>query len=146
MNRYRSQVTEVINRNTVVSLALRQGVNAFLPVYDGGVDLFLYRESDGLLRKVQLKGGWTIDKKYLGRDIWIAFPIAGDWHLMPHDAMVKTAAPGVLKSKSWTENGLYYQGHPSKAVITHCAPYRFAPIAEVAAEAAAESAAAEDNP
>ena len=34
MSRYRSQVREVINRNTVVSLALDQGFNAFLPVYD----------------------------------------------------------------------------------------------------------------
>jgi hypothetical protein len=56
MNRYRSQVREVINRNTVVSRALEQGFNAFLPVYDGGVDFILYRESDGAIRKVQLKG------------------------------------------------------------------------------------------
>jgi hypothetical protein len=55
MDQYRSQRTEVINRNTVVSLALEQGYNAFLPVYDGGVDFVLYRESDDQLRKVQLK-------------------------------------------------------------------------------------------
>ena len=42
MSRYKSQVREVINRNTVVSLALAQGFNAFLPVYDGGVDFILY--------------------------------------------------------------------------------------------------------
>jgi hypothetical protein len=50
-----SQVREVINRNIVISLALEQGFNAFLPVYDGGVDFILYRESDRELRKVQLK-------------------------------------------------------------------------------------------
>ena len=44
MNRFRSQVKEVINRNVVVSLALEQGFNAFLPVCDGGVDFILYRE------------------------------------------------------------------------------------------------------
>lgn len=60
--RYGSQVREVINRNTVISLALEQGFNAFIPVYDGGVDFILYRESDGGLRKVQLKGRWTIDR------------------------------------------------------------------------------------
>lgn len=64
---FRSQVREVINRNTVVSLALDQGFNAFLPVYDGGVNFIFYRETDGLLRKVQLKGRWTIDRKYIGR-------------------------------------------------------------------------------
>jgi hypothetical protein len=77
MERHRSQASEVINQNTVVSLALQQGFNAFLPVYDGGVDFILYRESDRELRKVQLKGRWTIDRKYLARDIWIAFPLAG---------------------------------------------------------------------
>lgn len=113
MSRYRSQVREVINRNTVVSLALDQGFNAFLPVYDGGVDFILYRESDGLVRKVQLKGRWTIDRKYLDRDIWVAFPIAGDWYLMPHDVMVALAeADGVTKTASWMDGGGLLQAAP----------------------------------
>lgn len=92
MSRYRSQVREVINRNTVVSLALDQGFNAFLPVYDGGVDFILYRESDGLVRKVQLKGRWTIERKYLDRDTYglhSRSPVTGMscrttrwWHLL----------------------------------------------------------------
>ena len=60
-----SQVREVINRNIVISLALEQGFNAFLPVYDGGMDFILYRESDRELRKVQLKSRWTINQKYM---------------------------------------------------------------------------------
>lgn len=137
MSHYRSQVREVINRNTVISLALEQGFNAFVPVYDGGVDFILYRESDLELRKVQLKARWTIDRKYLGRDIWIAFPIAGDWYLMRHDEMVTAAeADGVTKSKSWIDDGNYSRPRLSVAAISKCAPYRFAPISEVAAEAA----------
>ena len=73
-SRFGWQITEVINRNTFVSLALAEGFNAYLPVYDGRVDLILYRGRDGLVRKVQLKGRWTIDKKYPDRDIWMAFP------------------------------------------------------------------------
>jgi hypothetical protein len=46
MSGFRGKVAEVINRNTVVSLALEQGFNAFLPVYDGGIDFILYRESE----------------------------------------------------------------------------------------------------
>lgn len=63
--RFNSQVREVINRNTLVSLALQHGYNAFLPVYEGGVDFILYNEISGDTRKVQLKGRWTIDRKYL---------------------------------------------------------------------------------
>jgi hypothetical protein len=108
MSQYQSQVREVINRNTVVSLALEQGFNAFLPVYDGGVDFILYRESDGLLRRIQLKSRWTIERKYVGRDIWIAFPSAGDWYLMPHDEMVAMAqTDGVTETTSWKDAGGY---------------------------------------
>ncbi len=56
VSRFRSQVREVINRNALVSLALAKGFNAFLPVYDGGVDFILYNESMADIRKVQLKG------------------------------------------------------------------------------------------
>jgi hypothetical protein len=132
MSRYRSQVREVINRNTVISLALDQGFNAFLPVYDGGVDFVLYRERDGVLRKVQLKGRWTIDRKYLDRDIWMAFPMAGEWYLMPHDVMVAQAeAEGVTRTASWIEGGAYSRPRPSAATIAACAEYRMEEIERV---------------
>lgn len=135
-SRYGSQVREVINRNTFVSLALAEGFNAYLPVYDGGVDFILYREEYGLIRKVQLKGRWTIDKKYEGRDLWVAFPIETEWYLVPHNAMVDMAeAQGKTKTASWIEAGLYSTGAPSKAIIKACAPYRFKSIKVVANEA-----------
>lgn len=77
MSKFKSQIQEVINRNALVSLALEHGYNAFLPVYDGGVDFILYREADNDLKKVQLKGRWYIDRKYEGRDIWIALSNKG---------------------------------------------------------------------
>jgi hypothetical protein len=139
MSRFRSQIREVVNRNTVVSLALEQGFNAFLPVYDGGVDFILYRESDSELRKVQLKSRWTIDRKYMGRDIWVAFPIAGEWYLMPHDKMFALGeADGVTVTSSWIDNGAYSRPRLSAVGIGQCAPYRFAQISEVAAKAADE--------
>jgi hypothetical protein len=139
MDQYRSQRTEVINRNTVVSLALEQGYNAFLPVYDGGVDFVLYRESDDQLRKVQLKSRWTIDRKYIGRDIWVAFPIGDTWYLMPHDKMVAAAeTDGVTLTASWKEGGAYSRPRLSVAAIAQCEPYRFASIEEVADRAATE--------
>ena len=36
-----------------------------------------------------LKGRWTIDKKYIGREIWMAFPINDDWYLMRRDDMLQ---------------------------------------------------------
>lgn len=149
MSRHRSQVREVINRNTVVSLALEQGFNAYLPVFDGGVDFILHREArenepggKAETRKIQLKGRWTIGKKYIGRDIWIAFPVGTDWYLMPHDEMLEFARSytKALEAVSWTEGGVYSWPKPSKAMMAHCKQYRFASIAKVAAEAAEEAA------
>jgi len=37
-----SDAIEVINRNALVTVALNQGNNAFLPVYDNGIDLILH--------------------------------------------------------------------------------------------------------
>lgn len=143
MGNYRSQVIEVINRNVVVSLALEQGFNAFLPVYDGGVDFILHHEKRNETRKVQLKGRWTIDKKYIGRDIWMAFPIGSDWYLMPHDEMLAfvKANTTALESISWIEGGAYSWPKPSKTMVAHCEQYRFLSISKVAAEAASEEAA-----
>lgn len=143
MSRYRSQIKEVMNRNIVVTLALQQGFNAFIPVYDGGVDFVLYRESDNDLRKVQLKSRWMIDEKYRNRDVWMAFPVDEDWYLVPHDKMFQFAEreSGVLQSRSWTEGGAYSWPKPSKAMMNFCAEYRFASIAAVAASAANDAPA-----
>ena len=147
MNRYRSQVREVINRNTFVSLALERGFNAFLPVYDGGIDLILYREGDKDARLVQLKGRWTIDRKYLGRDIWIAFPIAAEWYLVKHDDLVRQGeAQGFTKSTSWINAGLYSTGSPSKAIIAACATGKLADIGVVAYKAVDDRAPAPPAP
>ena len=76
VSRYRTQIREVINRNTVVSLALDKSFNA---VYDGGVDFILYRGSDGCVRKVQLKGRRLFSRDRRRRRLWRArLPDAGD--------------------------------------------------------------------
>jgi hypothetical protein len=136
MSRYKSQVREVINRNALVTLALENGFNAFLPVYDGGVDFILYHEADGVTRKVQLKGRWYIDRKYVGRDIWIAFHVDGDWYFAPHDDLVAFAdGYGFTKTKSWIEGGAYSCPRPSRAMTQDLAAYRFGEVEVLPAEA-----------
>ena len=126
----------MINRNALVSLALEHGFNAFLPVYDGGVDFILYREADGVVRKVQLKGRWYIDRKYINRDIWIAFHVDGAWYLAPHDELVEMGERnGFTATASWREAGAYSCPKPSKGMTRDLERYRFG-------EATSEPAAA----
>jgi hypothetical protein len=138
---YRSQIREVINRNSLVSLALAHGYNAFLPVFDGGIDFILYNEETGDTKLVQLKGRWTIDKKYIGRNVWIAFHDRGLWYVAPHDELVKLAEGyGHLTSKSW-DVGTYSKAPLSKQDQADLAQYRWEelqPVVDDAAEAAAE--------
>ncbi len=141
MSRYRSQILEVINRNALVSLALNRGYNAFLPVYDGGIDFILYNEDTGDTKLVQLKGRWNIDKKYIGRNMWIAFHARGRWYLTPHDQMLEHAhAYGYTQTKSWIEGGAYSSPKLSKAQLADLETYAFEPLEQVAEAAAEESA------
>lgn len=138
MSRYKTQVREVINRNALVSLALSKGYNAFLPVYDGGVDFILYNEETGDVKKVQLKGRWMIDKKYEGRDIWIAFHDRGHWYLAPHAYLVRLAdGYGFTASASWTTGGAYSCPRLGKQMLIDMQPYRFEELDRVT-EAAAD--------
>ena len=69
-----TQAQEVLNRHLFLQHILPAGFVSFIPEFDEGIDLIIYRERDNLLFKIQLKSRWTVDKKYFGRDIWVAFP------------------------------------------------------------------------
>jgi len=58
---------------------------------------------------VQLKGRWSIFKKYLGKNIKIAFRDGEDIYIYDHDDMVKTCETLDLyvNTKSWIESGGY---------------------------------------
>lgn len=141
MGKLASGAIEVINRNALVSLALAKGYIAFLPVYDAGIDFILFSEATGDIRKVQLKSRWTIDRKYLGRGIWVAFPDRGCWYLVSHDELVRMAdGYGFTVSNSWTKpGGAYHYAPLSNRMLEDLTPYRFESLEAVTERAAAAS-------
>tara|TARA_B100000131_G_scaffold27433_1_gene26036 strand:- start:1967 stop:2404 length:438 start_codon:yes stop_codon:yes gene_type:complete len=76
-----------------------------------GADLLFYRSSDGNVMKVQLKGRVTLDKKYTGKELYIAFPSKREncWYVYPHDAMMNQSLgkSSWFRTKSWKEEGGY---------------------------------------
>lgn len=64
--------------------------------------------------KVQLKGRFTIDKKYLGKEIYIAFIEDGVIKIYCHDEVVNSLSGSILETKSWKEVGNYSWGKPPK--------------------------------
>jgi hypothetical protein len=83
-----------------------------------GVD-WLTATPTGEYRKVQQKTSFTIDRKYQGKNLWIAFPhrFANEqehfgFYLVPHDGeaglMGFAEQRGHLKSPSWSKGNYHY--------------------------------------
>lgn len=56
--------------------------------------------------KVQLKGRLTFEKKYIIKQIFIAFPYENEWYLFDHDELLnqflEVFAEQMATSESWT--------------------------------------------
>ncbi len=78
---------------------------------------FIAVHLDGAARKIQLKGRFTIDKKYLKQDLYICFRDGDQWFIYPHDELVEKvlAMSTVADTTSWITGGGYsYPGLPAK--------------------------------
>ncbi|MCH7935672.1 MAG: hypothetical protein IH994_01105 [Proteobacteria bacterium] len=107
MENFRSQFTEARNRARLDDLMLGKGFVPYHPSLDTGVDVIYYREDGDKILKVQLKSRVTIDKKYIGRGIVVAFPTDTDWCIYDHDALVNHAVGDHIKPStlSWSIKG-----------------------------------------
>jgi hypothetical protein len=81
-----------------------------------GADFIVIAQNDkksGEFFKVQLKGRFTLAKKYLDKDLYVAFPLnleEDQWCIYPHDEVIsRLEAEGLyLDSKSWEKSGGEY--------------------------------------
>ncbi len=76
--------------------------------------------------KVQLKGRLCIDRKYINKDIYIAFRYNDEWFLYPHDIMMNfiEAAGAINKSQSWSVGKAYSWPTPPKWIAKKLEEYR----------------------
>ncbi len=112
---------EIYNFCKISSILADYGFNCIKLSDDwNGADFIaIQMQGEGDTLKVQLKGRAAINKKYIGKDIWIAFPTNNEWYLVPHDYLVSIAeeATDWLVSKSWTDKGDYHSGSPPVNLI-----------------------------
>ena len=76
---------------------------------------FLAQHTDGkTLLKVQLKGRFSINKKYLNKDIYICFMYNDNLYLYPHDETVDFILnnSNVAKTGSWKNKGDFTWKNP----------------------------------
>jgi len=77
-----SKQKEIYNFQKVASVLADYGFNCIKLADDWcGADFLAYHKNGAETLKVQLKGRLSIDKKYLGKDLFIAFPVDQTWYL-----------------------------------------------------------------
>jgi hypothetical protein len=78
--------------------------------------------------RVQLKGRMTFDRKYVGRNLYIAFHAEGMWYIYPHDDLLNrlTGAGRLVGTRSWEVDGVYHFPTLSGELLGFLTPYKLA--------------------
>ncbi len=121
---------EIYNFHIVASLLAEYGFNSIRLSDDWqGADFLAYHKDGDHTLKVQLKGRMTVDKKYIGKDLYMCFPIGTVWHLLPHDELLNIVGetiPETFETDSWIR-GTYSWRNPSNAICEKLAEYALDP-------------------
>lgn len=82
---------------------------------------FIANHIDGeAFLKVQLKSRLTINRKYIDKDIWVAFRYEDNTYLYPHDAVMKIIfdkLPTIIDRNSWKLKGGFSWPNPMPAKL-----------------------------
>jgi hypothetical protein len=105
-----SEQTEAINRAALEIELIRADWVPLWPTFASGIDLGAYRPKTGEFRAIQLKERMTVDRKYIGRSLWLAWPTGDEgFYWIPHDELmqefVKATSPN---SDSWQQAEGHY--------------------------------------
>ena len=124
-----SKQKEIYNFQKVAGILADYGYNCIKLTDDWqGADFLAYHKDGDQTLKVQLKARCTVDPKYLGKDIYIAFPCKCEWYLIPHDALARVAGdywPRVRKMYgSDKEQRPYSSPKPSKEMLERLTHFR----------------------
>lgn len=101
---------ETYNFHHVAARLSEYGYNCILLSDDWlGADFIAYHNEGERFYRIQLKGRMTVDQKYLGKGIYIAFIEDDLMFVFPHDEVVaRILAAGHMDSTaSWSDKGKY---------------------------------------
>ena len=108
-----SKQKENYNYHKVASALAEYGYDSMRLNNDWEGADFISVKGDDMI-KVQLKGRFTLDRKYKDKDLYIAFIENGIIKLYLHDEALAIASSNITDSKSWTENGSYSMNQTPK--------------------------------
>ena len=122
-----SKQQENYNFHKIASRLADYGYNSILLSDDWeGADFIACHINGKDFLKVQLKGRMVVDKKYLGKDIFIACRYNDKWYLYPHDKILNALFEQDLikDTKSWEEKGNYSWPRLTKTIESLISVYK----------------------
>ncbi len=112
-NQLNSKQKENYNFHKVASALADYGYDSMRLNNDWqGADFIAVKNNEML--KVQLKGRFTVDKKYIGKGIYLAFIENEIIKIYEHDKAIKMLPNNILDSSSWSDKGGYSWGQTPK--------------------------------
>ncbi len=115
-----SKQKEIYNFQKIASVLADYGFNCIKLADDWlGADFLAYHKDGADTLRVQLKSRLTIDKKYQGKELYMAFPIKNSWCLIEHDLLVTMVGNNTnwLNTDSWLTKGQYHSASPSQKLL-----------------------------
>jgi hypothetical protein len=109
---------EYRNGQRLIAKTLDRGYECFIPLFDTGIDYIFFNPQEFHYLNVQLKSRWTIQTKYEGRQIYIAFPYGDEIYLVDHDRMVELVGERVRQTRSYREQGYYHNPKPPQSILS----------------------------
>jgi frataxin-like iron-binding protein CyaY len=122
---------ELFNFQKIAATLADYGFNCIKLADDWqGADFLAYHINGTTTLKVQLKSRLTINQKYSGKDIWMAFPHKGHWYLIEHHCLVEKVGKHTdwLKSPSWKERDGYSSVSINPSLLESLAEDRIGPV------------------
>jgi hypothetical protein len=111
-----SKQKEIYNFQKIAAVLAEYGFNCMKLSDDWqAADFIAYHKDGNETLKIQMKARLSIDKKYLGKGLFVTFPSKGAWYMIQHDKLVQFVGEktNCLNTDSWTQKGHYNSASPS---------------------------------
>jgi hypothetical protein len=104
-----AKAQETYNFHKIAAILSDFGYNSIWLSNDWNGADFIAVHVDGVSDiKVQLKGGVSFAKKYIGKNLYIGFLENGELYLYPHDEVLEKVE-SAISDRKWLEKGTYFQ-------------------------------------
>ena len=128
--KFDSRSKEAFNTAQLAAV-LARGQEYLLPLrFDSnGADVLAYNPATNVSRPIQIKARATVDSRYRGKNLWIAFPHwvtegKQDWYLILHDDLLELWGQEKLQGRS-----IYSVNSPSRELLSALTPYSIGSVA-----------------